>query len=277
MAAYKSDRFAGLLKPVLTQAPVEVTIVGDIREKDAVRIAAETFGALPARSPLAAPAGPDPFRRFPDTLPSETTGYHQGPPDKAAALVVWPLYTATPERRPEEFALRLLSEVFETRLLQKVRGEMGMVYSPSVANPMPDYADQGYMAAQLETSPKDLGAVVAAARAIAAELAAGRISQEEVDRAREPLIAARRQVQQENAAWAGVISASARAPEAMRELLGYEADMKALTLDDVKKAAAVWLNREPIVAKALPESLRQAAQTAGAGGTGLGGMPSGAR
>jgi len=271
MATFKSARFADILKPVLTAAPIEVTIVGDIREKDAVRIAAETFGALPARAGVAAPAGPGPFRRFPDSLPRETVGYHQGPADKAAALVLWPLYTATPARRQEEYALRLLSQVFETRLMRKVRGEMGMVYSPSVANPMPDDADQGYMAAQLETAPKDLEPVVAAARAIAAELAAGTITQEEVDRVREPLIAERRQLQAENAAWAGTISAAARSPDAMRELLGYEKDMRALTLDDVKRAAATWLRREPVLAKALPESLRPAAARTAGGGGGAGG------
>jgi zinc protease len=261
IATFKSARFADLLKPVLTSAPVEVTIVGDIREKDAVRVAAETFGALPARPGVALPAGPGPFRRFPQSLPRETVGYHQGPAEKAAALVLWPLYTASPARRQEEYALRLLSEVFETRLLQKVRGEMGMVYSPTVANPMPDDADQGFMAAQLETAPRDLDAVVAAARAIAAELAAGGITQQEVDRVREPLIAERRQLQAENGAWAGAVSAAARTPEAMRELLGYEADMRALTLADVRKAAATWLVREPVLAKALPESWRPA-QTA---------------
>jgi zinc protease len=274
MATFKSARFADILKPALTGAPVEVTIVGDIAEKDAVKIAAETFGALPQRAGFAAPTGPGPFRRFPDSLPRETVGYHQGPAEKAAALVLWPLYTAVPERRSEEYALRLLSQVFETRLLQKVRGEMGMVYSPNVENPMPDFADQGYMAAQLETAPKDLSAVVAAARAIAAELVAGRITQEEIDRAREPLIAERRQLQAENSAWAGTISAAARHPEAMRELTGYEADMRALTLADVKKAAATWLAREPIVAKALPESLRPGATAAGSGAAAGSAQPS---
>jgi zinc protease len=175
-----------------------------------------------------------------------------------------------PERRGEEYALRLLAHVFETRLLQKVRGEMGMVYSPSVANPMPDYADQGFIAAQLETAAKDIGPVVAAARAIAAELASGTISQTEVDRAREPLIAARRQLQSDNAAWAGAISAAARAPDAMRELLGYEKDMRAVTLDDVRKAAATWLTREPILAKALPEAMKSTT-TAAANGPGSAG------
>jgi zinc protease len=270
IASFKSARFADILKPALTSAPIEVTIVGDIREKDAVRIAAETFGALPPRPVAAVPAGPGPFRHFPDSLPRETIGYHQGPVDKAAALVLWPLYTATPERRPEEYALRLLSQVFETRLLQKVRGEMGMVYSPTVANPMPDDADQGFMAAQLETAPKDMEAVVAAARAIAAELAAGNITQEEIDRVREPLIAERRQLQAENGAWAGTISAAARAPDAMRELLGYEKDMRALTLADVRKAAATWLAREPVLAKALPESLRPLQTASGDAGAPVG-------
>ena len=262
MAGYRSSRFAQLLKPAVTAAPIEVTIVGDIREKDAVGVAAATFGALPPRAPLPDPAGPAPFKRFPDAMPRETIGWHQGPADKAAALVLWPLYTARPERRREEYALELVSKLFETRLIRKVRGEMGLVYSPEVVKPMPDGADQGYMAAQLEAAPKDLDKVIAAARAIAAELAAGRIGEEEVDRAREPLIAAGRQLQQENAAWAGAISAAARTPEAMRELLGYEADMRAVTLADVRQAAAAWLSRDPILAKALPEALRPGARLA---------------
>jgi zinc protease len=252
LAAYRVSDFERFLKPVLTQSPIEVTIVGDMTEADAVAAVAKTFGALPKRAPLAPASGEGPFRRFPAVLPPPVRALHEGPAEKAAAVLVWPLYVASAERRSEEYAIGLVARIFEARLLQRVRVALGKAYSPSVADTLPDAADQGYVAAALEATPADLDQLVAAARRIASELAAGEISQQEVDAARDPLVAARLQAQSRNEAWAGILSHALRHPEAMDELLGYETAMKALTLDDVKRAAATWLARDPMVATAVP-------------------------
>jgi zinc protease len=101
MERWQARDFERLLKPALTAAPIEVTIVGDLTEQQAIDAVASSFGALPRRAPL--PDRPRlPFRRFPDTLPPPITAFHQGPKDKGAAILIWPLYTATPERRMEE-------------------------------------------------------------------------------------------------------------------------------------------------------------------------------
>jgi len=261
LAGFKVKDFEQLLRPVLTRSPVEVTIVGDVAEAYAVSAVAATFGALPKRAPLAPPAGQGPFRRFPEALPAFVRATHEGPAEKAAALLMWPLYVATPERRSEEYAIGLAAAIFETRLLQRVRVAMGKAYSPSVASVMPDWADQGYLAVGIETTPADLDQLVAAARQIAAELAAGRITQAELDTARDPLVAAREQAQSRNEAWAGVLSGALRHPEAFDELLGYRAAMQALTLDDVRRAAAAWLARDPMISTALPAAPATAAAT----------------
>jgi zinc protease len=244
--------FDRMLRPVLLQSPVEVTIIGDIAEEDAVRAVAASFGALPARKPLATPAGRGPYRRFPAKLPGEVDAFHSGPADKAAALMVWPLYTASSARRHEEYAISLLSTVFQNRLLQRLRVEMGKTYSPAIENRMIDNADQGYLAASVETAPADIDAVVKAARAVAAELAAGQIDQQEVDAAREPAIAARVQARSSNSAWAGVVSQSIRHPEALDELFRYDEQLKAVSLADVRKAASTWLSHAPMVSTARP-------------------------
>jgi zinc protease len=139
---------------------------------------------------------------------------------------------------------------------------MGKAYSPLVSNVMIDEADEGYVAAMIEATPADLDALIAAARALAADLAAGRISQAELDEARTPLVAARLQAQERNEAWAGILSHSFRHPEAIAELTRFEADMKALTLDDVRRAAATWLGRDPMIARALPAGPRLAGENA---------------
>ncbi len=132
--AYRAADFERMLKPVLTGSPIEVTIVGDIGEEDAKRAVAATFGALPPRPALApAPDGPGPFRHFPDPLPAPVTETHEASADKAAAILAWPLWVASPERRREEYAVQLLRSIFETRLMHRVRVVMGKVYAPSVS------------------------------------------------------------------------------------------------------------------------------------------------
>jgi zinc protease len=255
---FRAKDFDRLLRPALDNSPFEITIVGDVPEQQAADAVARTFGALRRRPPLGEPKGDGPFRRFPAKLPPPAQGVHEGPAEKAAAVLVWPTYVAVPERRPEEYAIGLATQVFEARLLQRVRGTMGKVYSPAVGNVMIDQSDQGYIAVSIEATPADIEEIVAAAREVAAELAAGRITQAELDTAREPLVAARLQAQESNAAWAGILSHAYRHPEAIDELLRYERDMRALTLDDVKRAAATWL-REPAIGISRPAAMAKAA------------------
>jgi zinc protease len=255
LAAYRAADFERMLKPALTRSPVEVTIVGDIGEEEAVRAVATTFGALPRRPKLPPPpAGAGPFRHFPERLPAPVTETHQGPADKAAAVLAWPLYVATPERRREEYSLHLLRSILETRLLRQVRVVMGKVYAPAVAINTPDDADQGALSVALEASPPEINALVDAALAVAGELAQGRISQEELDAARTPVLATADQALRDNDSWALAITYAAFKPSAMRELTGLREDLEALTLDDVRRAAATWLTPRPMVARALPAS-----------------------
>jgi zinc protease len=117
---------------------------------------------------------------------------------------------------------------------------------------MPDHGDQGVLTAAIEGAPGEVDTLVAAVRAVAGELAGGAISQEEVDQAREPLLAARRQQMDNNAIWANMVAIGYRHPSAFDEILRFEEQMKAVALGDVKSAAARWLKPEPLVAVALP-------------------------
>jgi zinc protease len=254
LAAYRAADFERMLKPALTRSPVEVTLVGDITEEDAKRAVAATFGALPPRPPLPAlPEGAGPFRHFPNPLPAPVTDTHRGPADKAAAVLAWPLYVATPERRREEYALQLVRSIFEARLLHQVRVVMGKVYAPAVTMASPDDADQGMLSVTLESSPDDIRAMIDATLAEAGDLAQGTITQEELDAARTPVLASADQAQSDNAAWASMIAYASSEPTALRELTGLRADMEALRLEDVRRAAATWLKPKPMIARALPE------------------------
>jgi zinc protease len=255
LATYRAADFERMLKPALTRSPIEVTIVGDITEDVAIRTVAATFGALPPRPELPPLAeGKGPFRYFPERLPPPVTETHRGPADKAAAVLAWPLYVASPERRREEYAIHLLRSIFETRLLRQVRVVMGKVYAPSVGLATPDDADQGILTVVLEAAPDEIRPLAEAARGVAGDLAKGSISQAELDAARTPMLASADQALSENGPWATMIAHAGANRAVLRELTGLRADLEALTIDDVRRAAATWLTPAPMLARAIPAS-----------------------
>ncbi|HEX9953988.1 MAG TPA: insulinase family protein, partial [Allosphingosinicella sp.] len=258
-----SAELARLLKPVLTGAPIELTIVGNITEKEMRRMVARTFGALPPRAPLAAPDGNGPFRHFSEDRPAPLTAFHQGPADKAAVMVVWPLWVGSPERRQEEYAVNLLAAIFEQRLFQRLRVETGRTYAPSVSNTMPDAGDQGILTVLVDGAPGETDGISQAIREVAAELKNGKVTQEEIDRAREPLIAQMRQRLATNDVWADTIAVSFRHPQVFDEVVGYERLVKAVSLDHVRGAAAAWLAQTPVVGLGMPAPAKAAASPEG--------------
>ena len=248
----KSADFERLFKPALTQAPLEITLVGDVDEAVATRLLAKAFGALPVRKAAPAPADGGGWLRFSDASPRELHAVHEGASDKAAVLAAWPLYVAKPERRREELALNMVADLLTNSLRQRVREELGYSYDPSAATEMPDHADQGYLLAEVETSVEAAPRVAAEVRAAAERLAKGDISPEALETVRRPLLAKWTQRVQTNSWWMGDLDGSARGDHPVEDP-SYEAGVYAsLTLAEIRKAAADWLSREPIVVTALP-------------------------
>ncbi len=244
---------AHFLKPALTDAPLEVTIVGDVDEAAATEYVAETFGALRPRKAGNRDRGDASFLRFPDhpIAPVRTT--REGPAEVAVVGADWPLYVAVPERRREEVSLMLLRKVFDNKLRHRIRQEMGKSYAPEVEMFTPDNADQGYMQALVETSPQDADIVRAEIRDIAARMAQGEITDEDVESARKPILAGLAARQKTNNWWIGGLDGSARQPQRLDEMIVMIPLFTGVTLQEVRKAAATWLARAPLEIIALPE------------------------
>ncbi|KQY28301.1 hypothetical protein ASD38_16595 [Caulobacter sp. Root487D2Y] len=257
MARLRSSDIERVFKPILTTAPIELTIVGDIDEASAVREASLTFGALPPRPTAARERVQPGFLRYPETSVTPIHIEHRGQPDKAAAQLSWPLYVSTPERRPEEYTLKLLAAVFDTALRRRVREELGKTYMPQVFTNGPDFGDQGVLRVAIDASPKDIDAIVAETRTVAAQLQAGDITPQMLEDARQPILAAARAQHETNAWWAGAMGGSFQHPAVLEEALKYEPLMSAVTVEDVRAAAGKWLAREPIVGVAYPAGFAQ--------------------
>ena len=254
--------FGRVLKPALTSAPLEVTIVGDVDEKSATNLVAQSFGALPPRSTVDRGRADTWFLRFPQAVPPVVRATHEGSRDRAMVGVAWPLYVASPARRREEIALNVLDRAFSDLLRRRVRVELGKAYSPEAELSMPDYADQGRMVAVVETSPAEVDDIVSEIRKLAARLAGGDLPDDVVEAARAPLLAALESGRRENAFWAAGLNGSARRDPQLADFLGTLDLVRSVTPSEVRKAAADWLSGSPLVAVALPAP----ATTAGAAG-----------
>ena len=148
--------------------------------------------------------------------------------------------------------MTLLAAVFQQRLLQRLRVETGRTYAPGVSSAMPDGADQGVLTALVDGAPGEANGLLKTIRDVAADLASGKIEQEEIDRVREPLIAQMRQSLASDAVWANTVAGSVRHPEVFDDVLGFEAQIKAVTLPMVRAAASDWLARAPVVGLGMP-------------------------
>lgn len=250
----RMDDFARLLKPALTQAPLEITIVGDVDEATASALVADTFGALPPRTGGSRERGDTVFMHFPDGALPTLHATHDGPAEQTLVGCVWPLYVATPERRREELAILILSRVFDAALRHRVRQELGQAYSPEVGIYTPDHADQGYLGAIVMTTPHDADLVLDETQKIAARLARGEFSDADIEDARKPLVAKYAADQNTNERLLSAISGSSVTDEGIDEFRAVPELLGQITPAEVRKAAADWLTRAPMAILIAPSA-----------------------
>lgn len=251
-AALRAADYARILKPALTGAPLTVTVVGDVTEAEVVDGMTRTLAALPPRGAAAPERADTPFLRFPAAAPAEPIrATHAGARDKAIVGLYWPTFTLTAQTRREAAALDLLGAVMEDRLLARVRESLGKSYSPEAGLEAVERSDQGYLWASVESTPRDLPAVEAEALAVARRLQAGEIDPADLEAARRPRLAHMEADAALNSWWLTALNLSDR-PDELATWTSARALVAAVTLDDVRQAAAAWLKAPPIVVEVTP-------------------------
>ncbi len=229
-----------LLKPILTAAPLEVVVVGDVQPSEVIREVAATFGALRQRpAPEPAPAA-DLAVRFPMGGAPPVVLTHKGRADQAIAYEAWPTdgLFADPQKSR---AVNVAAAVLENRLIDKVRIAEGASYSPAAAaNPSDVFPTYGVAYASVETPPSKIAGFYKTVDEITADLAARGPTADELARAVRPRLETLAKAQQTNEYWLSWVSDADRDPRRLdivrQTLPGYAR----LTAADVRKAAAYF-------------------------------------
>lgn len=238
MAASTIADARAIIAPSLSQGPIEVIVVGDISVDEAIRQTAATFGALPSRAAGAA----SPLQaRLPAPTPEPVRFTHNGRADQGLAYIAWPTRDVFADLRLSR-VLTLLNDVFELRLIQKIREEQGTTYSPQASHdPSQTIRGYGLFFAQIQARPEALSGFLRDAQGIAADLATRPVDADELRRALQPRLEAIQRQRNLNIWWANALARAQTRPEVATSIETMLADYSAITPAELQAAARQYL------------------------------------
>lgn len=232
------DEEKAWLAPTLADGALEVSVVGDFDVQAVIDAAARTLGTLPQRQPRPAL---DDLRRvsFPKEPFRKDYGFDSEIP-KSLVGVYWPTGDGMDVHR--ERRLSMLAEVLNDRLRVRVREQMGSTYAPTVASSASEiFPGYGYMAAIVVTEPSKARQVQDVVVSVAADICSKGVTQDELDRAKNPTMTRVRESERTNAYWITVLNRAQEKPEVLDWARSRSADFQSITKADLDALAAAYL------------------------------------
>jgi len=240
MLSRSLEELKAWLTPEFAKGAIEVAIVGDIENDATIAAVAKTFGALPKRAEKPAYEQERKVKMVAAPLALQYTVPTEIP--KALVRLYWPATDARDVKVTRR--LRLLSEVFNDRLRVKIREEMGGTYSPNAAIDLSDtYPGYGYIIADATVAPDQTRTVADAIKSVAASLQLTGVTDEELVRAKQPVLTALRESSRTNPYWLGTVLADAQEfPQKLEWSRTRYTDNESVTTAELSDLAKLYLD-----------------------------------
>lgn len=244
LSSYTVEDVKAWLTPALTQAPIELSIVGDFKIDEITPLLLKTFGALPARvadtkdiSALRKVASPAPPARLDTSYESKVA--------QAITITSWKTMGLR-DNQKETRRLNVLAEILSDRLREEIREKLGASYSPNASLDGSDaLEDFGFLSAMSVGTPQDLEKLTTAALTIGDELAQGGATADELERALKPTLAGIDKTLRDNSYWLGtVMQRCQEKPEVLELARNRQADYQSITLDEINALAKQYLKKD---------------------------------
>jgi zinc protease len=237
------DELKAWLTPQLSHDALEVALVGDLDIEAAIMAAAKTIGALPPREPKPALAELKKVK-FPEKPFTKSYSIESEIP-KASVRLYWPTDDALDVHRNRR--LHLLSAILTDRLRVKVREELGGSYSPQVEGISSDiFPGYGYMVASVDVAPASAEKISSLVVDLADELAQKGVTDDQLERARQPVLTAFKESLRSNNYWLSVLSEGQARPEVLDWTRTRLTDVAAITATEVSAFAKKYLGRDRV-------------------------------
>ncbi|MEN8198663.1 MAG: insulinase family protein, partial [Thermodesulfobacteriota bacterium] len=235
--------------PATARGPLEISLVGDFDEKEVLALAEKYFSVLSKREngemeqvALSFPGG----ESLDLTVPSSI--------DKGMLVVAWKTDDFWDIRRTR--GLHVLAEIFSDKMRRLIREKLGATYSPQVYN-VSSRIHKGYgvMRAVLVVDPEQMEMLEKEVLHLAEEMYQGTISEEELERAKGPMLTSLKDMVRTNRYWLhSVLSLSFRYPQQLQWPGTILSGFASFSLEDVQGLSRSYLNpKEAAVISVLPE------------------------
>lgn len=247
------ERFREVWEPLLAQGPIEVLVFGEFNQAEIVEKLRTTFGALPARAPIA-PEVAARVPSFPVSVNAPQVVTHRGDADQAAAAIAWPSGAGMARIR-ESRQLEILVQIFSNRLLDAMREQAGASYAPQAYSDWPgDISAGGKIIALAQLKPESVPVFFAEAQRIGADLAANPPSADEINRVTGPLGQRVRRASTGNQFWLFNLEGATQDPQRIELLRSLLADYSNTTPENMQfLAQRYFTNANPFKLAVLPE------------------------
>jgi zinc protease len=236
LAAVDMDAVRKAIAGPMKNAPLEITVVGDLDIEAAITAAARTFGALPKRR-ADPPLG--------TAQASLASGVHMErsidtADEKATLLMFFP--TTDGFDRKLRRSLFLLGKVVDDRLRLEVRERLGAAYSPGAqAGSSEVFKGLGAILIQAAGDPAKISELIEACQNVASDLAKNGVTKAELHRLSEPLLKSLRDAQRTNGYWMRSLYQAHSQPDTLdgiRDLVEFYQNIK---VEELNKLAAQYL------------------------------------
>ncbi len=254
---YRKLGFAGLkadLADRLARGAIEIGIVGDVDEEQAIALVSRTLGALPARE--ADFGAYESQRSRPFTLDrAPRVIRHTGPKDQAVIRLTWP--TRDDSDPVEALKLGLLDRIVQIEITETLREKLGKAYSPDATSDL-SRAWKGYgtfsITASVETG--EVPATRAAIAQVLAELRDRPVSADIVQRARQPMLESYDNALKTNRGWMALVDRAQTEADHIARFQLAKQRLLAITVADVQAMVRRYLTEGGAVEiTVLPEGV----------------------
>ncbi|MET1754504.1 insulinase family protein [Novosphingobium sp. RD2P27] len=253
--AYRGLTFGKLKRDIsdrLTHGAIEIGVVGDFDEDEAIALVAATFGALPPREPAFRDSSEQPPRTFTSDRQRRIVR-HTGPADQALLRVVWPTRDDTDP--VEALQLQLLERVMRIELTESLRETLGKAYSPSAASALSrTWPQYGTFNVSASLDVQDVLAARAAIRQTVVGLRSDPVDNDVLQRARQPLLEALQNALKSNDGWLSLVDRAQSESDRIERFARAKERLTAIEPKDLQAAALRYLDPDQgLEVLALPE------------------------
>ena len=237
----------------LARGAIEIALVGDLDEDAAIAAVAATLGTLSPREEAFNPREENRTRSF-TAARGERRLTHTGEPDQALLQWVWP--TTDDSDLAEDQRLDLLARIVRLELTDRLREKLGQAYSPSAGSSTSNiYPGYGTFTVSASVAADAVDAARGAVAGLIADLRAGPLDPDLIERARKPLLEEYNNYLKDLGGWLALAARAQSEPERLDRFRAAPDVIRAITPDDLHRAALRYLDPEGAVAfTVMPEA-----------------------